>query len=181
MKKERILVLAITQSLIALSTGMLGPVYAIYFERIVGNISLVALIIGIYWIIVGVFELLLSHLIDKFGKSKMFVMGGIISSFAILLYPMVKDLVSLVFVEVINAIGYSFQVPAFFSLLAEVTSRKKRGKEIGFIDSFWNIGYGISAIFSSILISIFGLSFIFFVASFFNGISSFLVRKKIDI
>ncbi|MEM4483993.1 MAG: MFS transporter [Candidatus Methanomethylicia archaeon] len=181
MRRRRIVVLGIAQALIALSTGMIGPVYALYFERIAGEISLVPFVIGLYWIIVGVLEILFGSIIDKIGKSRSFLIGGLTVSLGILLYPFVTDIYTLICVEVINAIGYSLQVPAFISLLAELTSREKRGKEVGLVDSFWNIGYGISAVASSILISFFGLSFIFVLAGLFNGISSVIVGRKINL
>ncbi|MEM5815303.1 MAG: MFS transporter [Candidatus Aenigmatarchaeota archaeon] len=178
MRKERILVLALAQFFVALSTGFIGPVYAIYFEKIVGDTSLVAFIIGIYWIIVGILEIFSGYLVDKIGKGKVFLIGGVLSSIAMVMYSFVESFFTLLFVEVLNAIGYSLQIPSFFSILAEVTSEKNRGKEIGLVDSFWSIAYGFSAVVSGILIGFFGFSTIFIIAGMFNTLSSVLVGSK---
>ena len=178
MKRREILVLAIAQFFVALSTGLIGPVYAIYFEKIVKETSLVALVIGIYWITVGILEVPSGYLSDRIGKGKTFLIGGIISSIAIFLYLFISDLNSLIIVEILNAIGHSLQMPSFISLLSEVTSSKNRGKEIGFVDSFWSITYGISAIISGAVISLFGIFSIFIISSLFNVLSSVIVGRK---
>ncbi|MCS7093965.1 MAG: MFS transporter [Candidatus Aenigmarchaeota archaeon] len=181
MRRREMLALALAQSLIALSTGFIGPIYAIYFEKVIGSASLVALIIGLYWIIVGLLEVPSGYLSDRIGKGKTFLIGGILSSISIILYTFVDSLTMLVLVEILNAIGYSLQVPSFFSLLAEITSKKNRGREMGLIDSFWSLTYGISAIISGIVIGVFGFSAIFLAAGIFNGISSILIGRKFNI
>jgi len=70
------------------------------------------------------------------------------------------------------------QIPAFYALLADKTRKKRRGFEIGLIDSSWNIFYGIASMISGILISIFGFSLIFTLASVLHLTSSIVVGKR---
>jgi MFS family permease len=176
---RRIYLLALVQILIAMSMGIVGPIYSIYFERISGSLKDVGIIIGIYWIIVGLLEIPFGILSDRIGKTKTFLIGGLLTSLSIFLYPIVTNFYQILIAEIIGAIGYAMQLPSFYALLADLTSKEKRGLEIGLIDSSWNIFYGLASIFSGIIVSIFGFSLIFSLASFLHLSSSIIVSKKI--
>jgi MFS family permease len=158
--------------------GIVGPIYSIYFEKISGSLRDVGMIIGIYWIVVGLMEIPFGMLSDKIGKKKTFTIGGILVSTSIFLYPIISDFYQILIAEIIEAIGYSMQMPAFYALLAEITKRKKRGLEVGLIDSSWNIFYGLACIFSGLLVATFGFSLIFSLASFLHFSSSMIVGRK---
>jgi MFS family permease len=158
--------------------GIVGPVYAIYFEKISGSLKDVGIIIGIYWIIVGILEIPFGILSDKIGKGKIFAIGGILVSTSIFLYPFVSNFYQILVAQIIGAIGYSMQVPAFYSLLADITRKERRGLEVGLIDSSWNVFYGIASIFSGMLITVFGFSLIFSLASILHFVSSVVIIKR---
>ena len=159
--------------------GILGPVYSIYFEKISGSIREVGILIGIYWIIVGLLEVPFGILSDKIGKGKVFAVGGIFISISIFLYPLVSNFYQILIAQIIGAIGYSMQMPAFYALIADITRKERRGFEVGLIDSSWNIFYGIASIVSGIIVSVFGFSFIFTIASALHLTSSVVVSKRI--
>jgi len=171
--------LVLVQILVAISMGILGPVYSIYFEKISGSIREVGILIGIYWIIVGLLEVPFGILSDKIGKGKVFAVGGIFISISIFLYPLVSNFYQILIAQIIGAIGYSMQMPAFYALIADITRKERRGFEVGLIDSSWNIFYGIASIVSGIIVSVFGFSFIFTIASALHLTSSVVVSKRI--
>jgi MFS family permease len=176
--RRNLYLLALAQILVAISMGIIGPVYAIYFEKISGSLKDVGIIVGIYWIVVGILEIPFGILSDKLGRKKVFTIGGILVSFSILLYPFVSNFYQILFAEIIGAVGYSMQIPSFYSLLAEYTKRERRGLEVGLIDSSSNIFYGLASIFSGIVVMTFGFSLIFSLASFLHFTSSILVGRK---
>ena len=178
--RRNLYLIALAQIFVAISMGIIGPIYAIYFEKISGNLKDVGIIVGIYWIMVGILEIPCGVLSDKIGKRKIFTIGGILVSLSIFLYPFVSNFYQILIAEIIGAIGYSMQMPSFYSLLAEVTNRERRGLEIGLIDSSWNISYGIASIVSGILVVAFGFSAIFGLAGFLHLSSSILVGRKIS-
>ena len=177
MRRELYLLLVV-QILIALSMGIIGPIYSIYFEKISGSLRDVGLLIGAYWIIVGLLEVPFGLLSDRIGKKKVFMIGGILVSLSILLYPIVSNFEEALIAEVIGAIGYSMQMPAFYSLLAELTRKERRGLEVGLVDSSWNLFYGLASIISGILVATFGFSLIFSLASLLYLSSSILIGGK---
>jgi MFS family permease len=176
--RRNLYLIALAQILVAISMGIIGPVYAIYFEKISGNLKDVGIILGIYWIVVGILEIPFGILSDKIGKKKVFTIGGILVSFSIFLYPFVSNFYQILFAEIIGAVGYSMQMPSFYSLLAEATKRGRRGLEIGLIDSSWNIFYGVASIVSGMVVMTFGFSLIFSLAGFLHFISSVVISKR---
>jgi len=178
--RRNLYLIALAQIFVAISMGIIGPIYAIYFEKISGSLKDVGIIIGVYWIIVGILEIPFGSLSDKIGRKKVFMIGGVLVSLSIFLYPFVSDFSQILIAEIIGAIGHSMQMPSFYSLLAEVTKRERRGLEIGVIDSSWNIAYGIASIISGVLVATFGFSAIFSLAAFLHFSSSMLVGRKLN-
>jgi MFS family permease len=178
--RKELLTIAIAEILVAISMGLVGPFYSLYFSKITQDINDVSFLIGIYWVFVGALELPFSYFADKFGKNKAFLVGGVLNSIAVFLYPFVSNFKLLAILEIIGAISYSLQIPAFYSLLAEATSEENRTKEVAFISSLENVFYGISAILAGAVISFFGFSFIFSLASMLSLSSSVIVGKKIN-
>jgi MFS family permease len=82
------------------------------------------------------------------------------------------------FAEIIGAVGYSMQIPSFYSLLAESTKRERRGLEMGLIDSSWNVFYCAASIVSGMLVMTFGFSLIFSLAAFLHFTSSVVIGKR---
>jgi len=177
--RKELLTIAIAQILVAISMGLVGPFYSLYFSKITQNINDVSLLIGIYWVFVGILEIPTSYFADRLGKSKVFLLGGILNSVCVFLYPFVSDFKFLAMLEIIGAVSYSLQTPTFYSLLAEATTKRNRTREVAFVSSLENIFYGVSAIIAGVIISIFGFSFIFSLASMLSLGSSVIVGKKL--
>lgn len=180
MKKEKLIALMLVETFIALSLGFVGPIYAIYFEKISDNLYFVPILIGIYWIFVGFLEPIFGKHIDKIGKKKGYVIGCILTSIAIFLYPIASNLLTIFIAQIIAAIGYSIEMPSYYSLMAEITNKEKRGSEIGKLDGWFNIMYGVSAILSAIIIYHFALESIFYLAGCFYLIASLFALRLID-
>jgi len=177
--RKELLTIAIAEILVAISMGLVGPFYSLYFSKITQNINDVSLLIGIYWVFVGILEIPTSYFADRLGKSKVFLLGGILNSVCVFLYPFVSDFKFLAMLEIIGAVSYSLQTPTFYSLLAEATTKRNRTREVAFVSSLENIFYGVSAIIAGVIISFFGFSFIFSLASMLSLSSSVIVGKKL--
>jgi len=174
-------IVILAQTLIALSIGIFGPIYYLYIEKVLGSLEDLGLLIGIYWVIVGLMEIPSGFLADKFGRKRIYFVGSVISSISFLFYPFVSDFNSIILLQIIEAIGYSLQTPSFYAILAEITKKEKRGTEMGIVNSSYNIFYGFASIFSSFLINIFGISSLFIIASMLNLMSTFILVKNLKL
>ena len=179
MRKEKLRALILAQTFLALSLGLIGPIYSIYFEKITNNTALVPILIGIYWVIIGILEPIFGHHIDRIGKAKSYLIGSVTEAAAILLYPIADNVIILLLAQILAAIGYSIQTPASYALMADLTSKKSRGKEMGKIDGMFNIAYGISAIISAGVISLFGFGYLFIISAAVYILSGLVVVRYI--
>jgi len=179
MRKEKLKVLVLAQTFLAFSLGLIGPTYAIYFEKISNNIAFVPLLIGVYWIIIGLTEPIFGNYVDSLGRAKSFLIGNLLEAIAILLYPLANSILMLFAAQILAAIGYSTATLASYALMADLTSKKSRGREMGKIDGAFNIAYGSSAIISAFILSLFGFSYLFFLSAFIYLLSGIIVVKNI--
>ena len=177
--KGNIRTIILAQILIAVSMGIIGPFYSLYLEKISENLTNVGLLIGFYWIIVGLLEIPSGILADKIGRKKVFIIGSFLFSTSIFLYPFVSNFHQLLLVILLEAVGHSMQLPSLFALLAEITKKEKRSTEMGIIDSAWNIVYGIASIIAGILTINIGFHAIFGIAGFLHLSSSLIIKNSI--
>ncbi|MEM5821152.1 MAG: MFS transporter [Candidatus Aenigmatarchaeota archaeon] len=179
-KEEKLKALILVQTFIAFSLGFIGPIYSIYFEKISNVTELVPILFGIYWLFVGILEPIFGKYIDRIGKTKTFLIGCIVTAVAILLYPLANNIYILFLAQIIAAIGYSLEVPAYYAIVSEISRKEKRGSDIGKIDGFFNIAYGISAIFSAIVLYFSGFSALFLFSAILYILAGALAIKLIE-
>jgi len=179
MRKEKLKALVLAQIFLAFSLGLIGPIYVIYFEKISNNITFVPLLVGIYWIVIGTIEPIFGRYIDSLGRTRSFLFGNLLEAIAILLYPLANDILMLFSAQILAAIGYSVSTPASYSLMADLTSKKSRGREMGKIDGAFNIAYGSSAIVSAFILSSLGFSYLFILSAIIYLLSGIIVVKNI--
>jgi len=115
--RRELVALAIMESLVALSTGIAGPIYLIYLEKIVGSERDVAIAYGLFWIAVGVLQIPSGRLCDKIGKEKMLVLGGVLASVSTFLYPFISSVTQMYALEILSGISYALESPALGSLI----------------------------------------------------------------
>ncbi|MEM5820296.1 MAG: MFS transporter [Candidatus Aenigmatarchaeota archaeon] len=180
MEEKRILGLMLIQTFIALSLGLIGPIYALYFEKLSNYIYLVPVLIGIYWIFVGILEPIFGKYIDIIGKKRSFIIGCIATSFAIILYPLANNVSIIIIAQIIAAIGYSLETPSYYSLIAELTNKKRRGVEIGKVDGIGNIIYGLSALLSAAFLYYTNFEILFFISSFLYLLAGIFAVRLIE-
>ncbi|MEM2914127.1 MAG: MFS transporter, partial [Candidatus Bathyarchaeia archaeon] len=123
----------------------------------------------------AVLKILAGKLVDKYGKTKIFVFGGVLGAMCTWGYILSFSPVHLYLLEFFNGLAYALQSPAFFVLLSEATCPQNRGFEIGIFDSIYDLAGAAASIISGSIVAIFGFDFIFYVCSGFQVASSFLI------
>ena len=83
--------------------------------------------------------------------------------------------------EILNGVAYALQRPAFLVLLTDVTSSKKRGRQMGMFDSVDDLAGAVSSLVSVLIVASFGFQFLFYLCSGFQATSGLIVltsRKR---
>ncbi len=92
-----------------------------------------------------------SLLADKFSRKNMLIIGTLLWSSFTLLTTFAYDFYSLLFFQLIAAIGFGSSIPLIFSLLVDIVDVEKRGVAFGRLSAFYVIGQGLGHILSGFL------------------------------
>ncbi|MFX0188343.1 MAG: MFS transporter [Candidatus Hodarchaeota archaeon] len=97
---------------------------------------------SIIWAILG----------DKFSRKIMLIIGTLIWSIFAFLTIFATDFFSLLFFQLITAIGFGSALPLTFSLLVDLVKVEKRGESFGTLSAAYVLGNGLGHILSGSLI-----------------------------
>ncbi|MEM5853245.1 MAG: MFS transporter [Candidatus Aenigmatarchaeota archaeon] len=159
-----------------LATGILGPVYALLYQKI-GDFSTTSISFGIFSLTLAILETPLGHLSDKYGRKKFIILGGILASIVSISYTFINSPMQLYALEVLAGAATAMQTPVLYSMLSETFPKNKKGKFFGLFDSSINMTYGLASIVAGLLFSIFGLEFLFILSSTIHAFSAAVAYK----
>ena len=174
-------VLLFSDAWATLALGMIGPIYAIFVEKIGGDILDASWAYFAFMITSGVAMYLISHWEDKFkNKEILITIGYCLTALGCLSYVFVFNQFSLIVTQIILGLAESIQVPAYDALYSKYLEKKKEASEWGDWESMRYIVTAIAAVIGGYLASIFGFKILFvcmFAISIFAAASSLRLFK----
>jgi MFS family permease len=160
----------------SLYSGLVGPVYPIFvLQRVDGSLSDVGLLYMIFYLTSAIFKVFAGRLVDKYGRTRIFVLGGVIGALCTWGYVLSFNQMHLYLLEFCNGLAYALQRPAFLVLLAEATKPENRGFEMGIFDSIYDLAGAVASLISALIVINFGFDFLFYLGSGFQAASGFIV------
>jgi len=160
----------------SLCSGLLGPVYPIFvLQRVQGNITDVGVLYALFYLTSAIFKVFAGKLVDKYGKTRIFVLGGVTGALCTLGYVLSFNSLHLYVLEFFNGLAYALQRPAFLVLLTEATKPQSRGFEMGIFDSIYDLAGVVASLVSVLIVVSFGFDFLFYLCSGFQATSGFVV------
>jgi MFS family permease len=157
-------------------SGLIGPVYPIFIlHKVEGSLKDIGLLYGFFYVVSATLKILAGKLVDKYGRTKIFVFGGILGALCTWGYIVSFNPLHLYILEFFNGLAYALQSPAFLVLLSEATSPQNRGFEIGVLDSTYDLAGAVASFISGSIVVIFGFDFLFYLCSGFQAVSSVIV------
>lgn len=143
--------LILSDTLVLGSTGLLGPVFAIFVEDFIvgGNVAVAGVAAGIFVLTKSILQIPVAHFIDKVRgeKDDFWVMFSctLIMSLIPLLYLIISTPYELYFVQLIYGLAASFTTPPFMALFTRHIDKDKEGTEWSVYFTFTGIIMGIFA------------------------------------
>jgi MFS family permease len=152
-KKEKILLYA--SNTWSLGEGMLGPLFAIFAERIGGNILEISWAWAVYLIIMGVCVILVGKISDnqKNKKEKIMVAGFALNALFTFSYLLVSQPMHLFIVQAGLGISAALTIPTWNSLYAKYEDKKHDGYTWGLASGQSQITTGIAIIIGGLIVS----------------------------
>lgn len=150
MPQRKSKILRYSNNLWLLGEGMLGPLFAVFAERIGGSILDISLAWAVYLITTGLLVIFIGKLSDKEGRKEKFVIIGFaINALFTFAYLLVTEPFHLFIVQAGLGIGAALATPTWNSLYARYEDKKHGGYT-------WGLAAGQAAITTGMAIIIGG-------------------------
>jgi MFS family permease len=175
-------VLLITNGLVLLAGAMLGPIYALFVNKIGGDLLDASLTGSFFALAAGLTTLVAGRFADKNKREGLIVgLGYLIMGIGFLLYLFVNSIWFLFGVQVLIGFAEAFYSPAFDSLYSKHSTKTKLGREWGAWESINYFSIAVGGIIGGIIANSFGFNAIFIIMALLCFASSayiFYIDKK---
>lgn len=159
--------------------GLFGPIYAIFVERIGGNILDAGIAWAIFLITLGLFEALVSKYIDMFESKKVLIITSIAYSIVVFSYIFVSSVWQLFILQLAAGIILAIDNPAWSSWYAKLQTDRKRGHDFALMYMSNNMARGFAVLIGAAVAQLFGFKVIFVLSAAFILFGLlFIVRSK---
>lgn len=163
-KSLRILITAST--LMNFVIGMFSPFYAIYVQKIGGDVAFAGLSWAVFEVVCGVLMLLFTRWGLRVREQELLIaLGYVLRAGVFLSYAFMASMSQLLLTQVLWGIAAAIGIPAFDSVFAAHTSKDGSIAEWGGLEGVTAIAIGLAALLGGYAIKIFGFTSIFFAMS----------------
>ena len=157
-------ILLSTNAIILMSVAMIGPIYALYVEKVGGDLMEASLAGGIFALTAGITTLFSGKISDKIKESELIVViGYFIMGIGFMLYTVVDSMIFLYVVQVIIGLGEAIYSPAFDSVYSKHLDSKQSGTQWGAWESMNYFTIAAGAVVGGFLVSLFDFKILFVV------------------
>ena len=145
------------------SEGIILPIYAIFVQKIGGDVLDAGLAMGIFLISQGVFSILFHKIIRSDKKRILFMsIGWFIWVLGIASYLIISNVWMLFLTQILTSLGNAIADPIFDQELAHHTDKKNEEFEWGFFEGSANLVSGVAAILGGLVVSAWGFNILIF-------------------
>lgn len=180
---KQIRILLVTNGLILIAGAMLGPIYALFVEKIGGDLLDASYAFGAYALAAGIATLVSGRYADKLKENELIVVVGYgIMGLAFLGYMLVNSIWSLLVIQMIIGLGEAIYVPAFDAIYSKYLDGHKSGREWGAYEAISYFITALGAISGGFLVTLFGFNMIFVamgLLSFASAIYIFRLPRRV--
>jgi hypothetical protein len=175
-------ILISSYSLSTFSEGVILPVYAIFVQKIGGDILNAGQAMGVFLITQGLFTIFI-HKFKWTSKQKMFfmVMGWFIWILGIASYLIISNIYMLFITQILTAIGNAIADPIFEEELAHHTDTKREEFEWGIFEGSKDLVSGLAAIAGGIILSAYNFSALIYLMIGTATISFFMILYYVSL
>ncbi len=157
-------ILLSTNAMILMATAMLGPVYALFVEKVGGDLMDASIAGGIFAFVAGLTTLISGKYSDRIKEKKTIVIiGYIVMGVGFLSYFWVTSIIFLFIVQAIIGLGEAIYAPAFDSMYSEHLNKHESGSQWGAWESMNYFTTAIGAVIGGFLITFFGFQTLFII------------------
>jgi len=180
---KAIKILLVTNGLILIAGAMLGPIYALFVEKIGGDLLDASFAFGVFALAAGITTLISARYSDKLKENELILVWGYgIMGVGFLGYTLVNSIWALLIVQVIIGLGEAIYVPAFDAVYSKHLDGKRCGREWGAWEATNYFTIALGAVTGGLLVTNLGFNTIFIIMGFLcfaSAIYIFLLPRKV--
>lgn len=155
-------ILIVTNSILVFIVGLLAPFYAVFIERIGGNIAFAGLSWAIYSIAAGILIFLFANWELKVKEQELLIaLGYVLRGGVFLSYAFMTSITQLIVTQIFWGVATALGTPAFDAVYADHTAKENSIVQWGQWEGISAIMTGVAALIGGILIQSFGYRSIF--------------------
>lgn len=145
--------------------GMLGPLFAVFAERVGGDILDIAYAMATFLILTGVLRMVFGRISDRSIKLKkhMLVAGTFLNAVFTFSYLLVSTPAHLFAVQAGLALAAALAVPTWDALYDRYSDKQHGGYIWGMMEGWMNIATGIGMILGGLIVSTYSFTALFVV------------------
>ena len=175
-------ILLITNGVILLAGAILGPIYALFVEKIGGNILDAGITGGVFALAAGITTIISGRYADKIKENELIVvLGYFLLGIGFFLYSKVDSVKTLLLVQILIGFGEAIYAPAFDSVYTKHMEKKAIGKLWGLWEGMHYFVAAGGAILGGFVAFRFGFNALFLTMAIISILSAlyilFLPRK----
>lgn len=144
--------------------GLLGPLFAVFAQKIGGNVLDITWAWGVYLVVTGVFIVIVGKVSDRIQKLPLLFTGYLLMALVTFCYLFVQTPAQLLYIQAAFGFALALTNPPHFSLLARFS--KEGGKEgtlWGWVDGRDKIATGFAVFAGGIIVSTWSFEALFIV------------------
>ena len=148
--------------MILIAAAMLGPIYALFVEKVGGDLFDASLASGVFAFVAGVTTLISGKFSDKLKENEIVIAAGYATmGIGFLAYFWVESVGALFAVQAVIGLGEAIYSPAFDAVYSKHLNRARAGLQWGAWEAMNYFTAAIGAVVGGILVSRFGFSVLF--------------------
>lgn len=181
MRARRILLVTLT--IMTGAAGLLGPIYAIYVEKLGGHILATSASYAVFGIVYGLSMLVMGKIADRVKEKEYFIVFGfLLSGFAYLGFLFATQPLHLFFIEAVLGLAMSSITPANDALYTKHLDSGKYASEWASWEAVFWITDGVSAFLGGLIVAYISFTALFILMasiSFIAGVYILLLPRRI--
>lgn len=158
--------------------GMLGPLFAIFAERVGGDILDVTWAWAIFLIFAGGLNILIGKITQKdYSKTKLMVLGYALNTIFTFCYLLVDTPLKLFFLQAGLGIASALATPTWDTLYSKFNDKKQDSFEWGLVSGGAEISTGIAIIIGGLIVTYFSFTALFITMGIIQTIATIYQAK----
>ena len=159
---KAIKILLVTNGFILIAGAMLGPIYALFVEKIGGDLLDASYAFGVFALAAGVTTFISGRYADRIKENELIVVLGYgIMGIGFLGYTLVNSIWSLLVIQIIVGLGEAIYAPAFDALYSKHLDDHKTGREWGLWEATNYFTTAFGAVAGGLLVTFLGFNAMF--------------------